>query len=271
MLELSLLFMAAGKSSRFGGEPKLLTKIGPSKESLFEISFQQIIKYINVNHIHLVVNEDNAINITNEVKNVRYKYDLSFEITTSIQEIPQFREKPWGTGEAAASAWSFMKKPFLLLNSDDLYDEKTFEQISNECDVTKNYVIGYQLGKTLKNKKKANRAFIEEKNEQVSILREKLNIERVYYNEYELDNLYVSVNLFLLQPSVLMCLLELSENFKKENHLDMTIETLLPDFINSIIKKNQIELHLIKSEGNWNGITFKSDVEEIKNELKNKL
>jgi CTP:molybdopterin cytidylyltransferase MocA len=68
MLELSLLFMAAGKSSRFGGEPKLLAKIGPSKETLFEISFQQIIKYINVNHIHLVVNEDNAINITNEVK-----------------------------------------------------------------------------------------------------------------------------------------------------------------------------------------------------------
>jgi choline kinase len=59
-----------------------------------------------------------------------------------------------GNWRSAASAWSFMKKPFLLLNSDDLYDEKTFEQISNECDVTKNYVIGYQLGKTLKNKKK---------------------------------------------------------------------------------------------------------------------
>ena len=48
MLELSLLFMAAGKSSRYGGEPKILANIGPNKETLFEISFQQIIKYINI-------------------------------------------------------------------------------------------------------------------------------------------------------------------------------------------------------------------------------
>jgi hypothetical protein len=74
----------------------------------------------------------------------------------------------------------------------------------------------------------------------------------------------------LFQPSVLMCLLELSEDFKKEYDLDMTNETLLPDFINSIIKKDQIELHLIKSQGDWNGVTFKSDIEEIKKELKKK-
>jgi len=41
--------------------------------------------------------------------------------------------------------------------------KKTFEQISKECDENKNYIIGYELGKTLKNKNKANRGFIEEK------------------------------------------------------------------------------------------------------------
>jgi choline kinase len=267
MLELSLLFMAAGKSSRYGGEPKILANIGPNKETLFEISFQQIIKYINVKHIHLVLNEDNALNILKEVKEVRYKYDLEFHLTSNIQEIPRYRNKPWGTGEAAASAWSYMKGPFLLLNSDDLYDEKTFEQISKECDKNKNYIIGYELGKTLKNKNKANRGFIEEKDDMVRVLREKLNIEKSYYNETELKNIFVSVNLFLLQPPILMCLLELSENFKKENDCCLIEEALLPDFINTIINRDQMKLYLIKSNGQWNGITFKSDIAQIKKEI----
>jgi choline kinase len=267
MLELSLLFMAAGKSSRYGGEPKFLAKIGPNKETLFEISFQQIIKYINVKHIHLVLNEDNALNILQEVKDVRYKYDLEFDLTSNIQEIPRYRNKPWGTGEAAASAWSYMKGPFLLLNSDDLYDEKTFEQISKECDENKNYIIGYELGKTLKNKNKANRGFIEEKDGIVKVMKEKLNIERMYYNESELKNIFVSVNLFLLQPSILMCLLELAEDFKKENDSCLIEEALLPDFINKIINKDKMELHLIKSKGEWNGITFKTDLAQIKKQI----
>ena len=267
MLELSLLFMAAGKSSRFGGGSKFLASIGPNKETLFEISFLQIIKHIHVKHIHLVLNHENNIEIMKEAKNIRYKYDLDFDITANIQDIPKFREKPWGTGEAAASAWSHMKGPFLLLNSDDLYDEKTFEQISKECDIDSNYIVGYPLGKTLKNKKKANRAFIEGNKEIVSVLREKLNIERIYYNENELNSIYVSVNLFLLQPSILMSLLELSEEFKRENDSNISIEALLPEFINTIIKREQMTLKLIKTNGKWNGITYKEDVKELKKEL----
>lgn len=267
MLELSLLFMAAGKSSRFGGGSKFLASIGPNKETLFEISFLQIIKHIHVKHIHLVLNNENNIEIIKEAKNIRYKYDLDFDITANIQDIPKFREKPWGTGEAAASAWSYMKGPFLLLNSDDLYDEKTFEQISKECDENKNYIIGYELGKTLKNKNKANRGFIEEKDGIVKAMKEKLNIERIFYNQSELETIFVSVNLFLLQPPVLMCLLELAENFKKEHDSNLIEEALLPDFINKIINKDQMELHLIKSKGEWNGITFKSDLTQIKKQI----
>lgn len=264
MFELSLLFMAAGKSSRFGGGSKFLASIGKNKETLFEISLLQIIKHIRINHIHLVVNHENNIEIINEAKKLKFKYDLDFDITSNIQEIPKFRNKPWGTGEAAACAWRYMKKPFLLLNSDDLYDEITFEQISKECDENKNYIIGYELGKTLKNKKKANRGFIEEKDGIVTLMKEKLNIERDYYNESELENIFVSVNLFLLQPSILLYLLELFEDFKRENYFSLTEEALLPDFINKIINKEKIELHLIKSKGEWNGITFKDDVNNIK-------
>jgi len=116
----------------------------------------------------------------------------------------------------------------------------------------------------LKNKNKANRGFIEEKDGIVKAMKEKLNIERIFYNQSELETIFVSVNLFLLQPPVLMCLLELAENFKKEHDSNLIEEALLPDFINKIINKDQMELHLIKSKGEWNGITFKEDIKELK-------
>ena len=45
MIELSLLFLAGGISSRFGGDPKMLAKIGNNHESLFELSIIQIKKH----------------------------------------------------------------------------------------------------------------------------------------------------------------------------------------------------------------------------------
>jgi choline kinase len=267
MIELSLLYMAGGRSSRFGGEPKFLAKIGKDNETLFEYSVNQIRKHIKINHVHIIVNKDNNIDILNEAKRIKCKYDLLFEITSNIQEIPEYRSKPWGTGEAASSAWEYMKRPFLLLNSDDLYDEKTFEQIDRECDTNKNYIIGFELGKTLKNNNKANRAFIHSEDNQVLHLKEQLNIERMTYTEDELKRIIVSVNLFLLQPSVLMNMVNISDKFKlnyKDNNL---LEALLPDFINDIIRNGKMKLNIVTSSGEWNGITFKNDIEKIKKDL----
>ena len=48
MEQITLLFMAAGISSRFGGSPKMLSKIGPNNESLFEMSIRQLKDRIKV-------------------------------------------------------------------------------------------------------------------------------------------------------------------------------------------------------------------------------
>ena len=50
-----LVYIAAGKSSRFGGSPKLLAKIGPNKETLIEISIQQALTCKSINKIHIFI------------------------------------------------------------------------------------------------------------------------------------------------------------------------------------------------------------------------
>ena len=245
MEPVTLLFLAAGLSSRFGGNPKMLSKIGPNNESLFEMSIRQIKDRIKVCHIHIVVNSVNQTDIMNEVTSVGKKYNICEKITCNIQVTAGFREKPFGTADALASAYTYIKNPFILLNSDDLYDFKTFDLMANECESSKNYLIGFKLGSTLLGNKKANRAFInDDKSGNILSLQEKLNIEKVYYSQLELDNTYVSVNLLLLQPKILRDLTIMMSDFKEEceDRYDRVSEALLPDFLNKLIKDDLLTL-----------------------------
>ena len=283
MEELTLLFLAGGMSSRFGGNPKMLTKIGPNNESLFEMSILQLKDKIKVCHVHIVVNSANKDSIMEEVNHVCEKYTICNNVTYNIQLLPPYREKPFGTADALESAHDYIKTPFILLNSDDLYDCKTFELISNEYESCNNYIIGFKLGSTLIDDKKANRGFINiNKNNEsndglnnennigiVSSLEEKLNIERKQYNDSELENIYVSVNLLLLQPKILTDLSLMVTEFKQkcQDKCDKISEALLPNFLNNLIKEGTLNLKLLKSSGSWNGITYKDDIKNIRQAL----
>ena len=297
MLNINLLFMAAGLSSRFGGEPKILCKVGPNNESIFEMNMIQISKYINPKKIHLICNVKTCDKILKEVSRVCEKHNINAEISHNIQKYPPFRQKPWGTADALASANKSTTEPFILLNSDDLYGERTFELISTDCDISKNYIIGFKLGNTLMNGNKANRGFISFDNERnINKICEKLNIEKAYYNEEELDRQYVSVNLFILQPHVLDLVGELLDDFKEDNikcvpevkkkqtckskimnlfksksknkiDIDTDKEAMLPDFINKLLTDKLLDLEILITDSKWCGVTFKEDIPMVKSML----
>tara|TARA_B110000967_G_scaffold35055_1_gene34000 strand:- start:841 stop:1668 length:828 start_codon:yes stop_codon:yes gene_type:complete len=265
MKDLTLLLIAGGKSSRFGGEPKMLSKIGPNEETLFEMSIGQMMNHIHIVQIHVVVNKENKEKIMEEVKRVNQKHEICKNITYNIQDVPEFRTKPWGTADAVSSAKGHVHTPFLLLNSDDLYDSKTFQLIGQVCDLSKNYIIGFTLGSTLSGNQKANRAFISTNEEEKVIeLQEKLNIERDYYNKQQLENQYVSVNLLLLQPSILSSMDHELNEFKYQNKRDDSVEALLPNFLNSLMKQDILTMELFKTSGQWNGVTYKDDVQSVR-------
>jgi len=266
MLEINLLFMAAGMSSRFGGEPKILCKVGPKNETIFEMNILQLSKYICPKKIHLVCNEKTCDKILKEVKRVCDKYDMSTEITHNIQTLPCFRSKPLGTADALASSLNFIDEPFILLNSDDLYGEYTFELISTECDTTKNYIVGFRLINTLMNGHKANRGFITLDSERnINQINEKLNIEKAYYSDDILNSQRVSVNLFILQKDIVEKISVMVEQFKQDIlEEDMTIEAMLPNFINKLLIEKSIELEILMTESKWCGVTFKEDIPMVK-------
>jgi choline kinase len=261
-MEIGILFMAAGLSSRFGGSPKILCQVGPRKETILEMNIIQMKKYIAPTQIHLICNIKTYEKIVSELKRVCEKHEIDTKITYNIQE------HPWGTADALASASGYMDGRFILLNSDDLYGERTFETINLECNNSKNYLIGYKLINTLMNGHKANRGFISTgRDGNIQSICEKLNIEKGYYNESELYNQYVSVNLFILNTDVITEIDKLVIEFKDSYRDDYGLEAMLPDFINKLMRSNKIQLDLLKTDSRWCGVTFKEDIQMVKDIL----
>jgi hypothetical protein len=98
----------------------------------------------------------------------------------------------------------------------------------------------------------------------VSALQENVNIDKTMFSEYELNNQYVSVNLLLLQPSILAYLIRDVDTFKSENTHNSTVESLLPNFLNALICNGELTMEMIKSSGTWMGVTYNDDVTELR-------
>ena len=81
--------------------------------------------------------------------------------------------------------------------------------------------------------------------------------------------IYVSVNLLLLQPSVLSSMASLLQEFKEMNHNNTSIEAMLPNFLNLLIGQGKLELELFKTTGLWNGVTYKEDIQSVREAFTN--
>lgn len=257
-MDTSLVILAAGKSSRFGGEPKMLSKVGPSSETLFEVSLMQVTKYFNINHLYLVVGPHNEQVIRHAIDRMNINKLYNCKITITIQEEAR------GTAHALNTLSNLILKPFILMNSDDLYGEETFKEFSEKMNVKSNYVIGYPIGKTLPEKDPANRAFIQyNKEKKVTKLQEKLNLRKSFYSEDELNTIIVSVNLFYLQPEIMrdVCSYVIDQ-------YETTEEIMLPNMINNMIINNDLEIQYISSSGDWQGVTYQEDVKSVRLSLK---
>lgn len=245
-----LVYLAAGLSSRFGGEPKLLQKIGKGKKSLIEISLQQAL-VIDFEKIIFIVSDNTYEIIKLNIDKLNLKIPVEYIFQRSE------RIKPWGTAHAVSCLYPHVDKPFVLCNSDDLYGNESFNVLKEHIDTSDNLIVGFKLGGCLpNNNSNVNRGFI---NLHDGSIVEKLNISRSYYSNHDLETIQVSMNLFLLQPDILQSLFMDVEDFILENQLILNIEALLPVFL------QKYKFKVIKSDAQCLGITYKDDINELKN------
>ncbi len=288
MKNKTLLILAAGMGSRFGG-PKQLYPVGPNGEFIMDYSIYSAIKY-GFNKVVFVTREE----LLDEFKStigkrlegkVEVKYALQkLDIIPDGFKVPENREKPWGTAHAIYCAKDYINEDFAVITADDFYGDIAFKDLSDGLDNDKYTVIGYELADTLSPNGSVKRGvvlshdgIIDEVLESVctldgdNVLVEPLNKTK----EQRLlpKNNSVSMLMYGLKPDIFGIIDSKMVSSFESNKDDLdTYEFYIPDILSEEIASGRTILD-VPTKSKWFGLTYKEDIDilsdYIKEEIKN--
>ena len=153
--DLTLVIMAAGMGSRFGGL-KQIEPVGPNGEFIIDYSIYDAVR-AGFNKVVFIIKEENY-DIFKETIGKRVEKQIKVEYAFQRQtDIPKGydigdRTKPWGTSHAILSAKNNVKGNFTIINADDFYGKDSFEKAATffkEDHPNEYAIIGYKIKNTL--------------------------------------------------------------------------------------------------------------------------
>ncbi len=285
---MTLVIMAAGMGSRFGGL-KQVEPVGPNGEFILDYSIYDAIR-AGYDKVVIIIKEENydlfretiGKRIEEKIK-VEYAFQRIEDVPEGVK-IPEARVKPWGTSHAILSAKKFITEPFAIINADDFYGldpyMKIKEYFDKEAGNNEYAMVGYNVMNTMsengsvkrgvcsKNDKnllsKLIESSIEKKDDK--IIAKPLEDED---NPFEIEeDTLVSMNFFGFKPSIFGYLEdEMTEFFEKhKNDLD-SCEFLIPISVFKRIEEEKINVKVLNTNEKWYGITYKEDKEELVNAI----
>ncbi len=282
-MNCTLVIMAAGMGSRFGGI-KQLEPVGPSGEIIMDYSvyaakkagFTKVV-FIIRRDIEEAFKEAIGNRMAKEIE-VEYVFQ-DIEALPEGYEVPAGRTKPWGTGQAILSIKGTVNEPFAVINADDYYGEEGFKKI---CDFLKNAkstadkynicMVGFELGNTLSDNGAVTRGVCEvnEENKLVDIC-ETSGIEKVdgvIKSDIEgqglQDTTPVSMNMWGFTPEFLNELEGRFASFLDQiEGNELKAEYLLPTIVGDLIEEGKADVTVLSSSDKWFGVTYKEDKQVV--------
>lgn len=281
-MKKTLLVMAAGMGSRFGGL-KQLNKFGKNQNTLLDFAIEDAMA-AGFEQVVFVIRKDIEREFREEVsKKHENKIDISYAFQ-SLDALPKGfsapagRTKPWGTGQAVLVCKDFIKNPFLAINADDYYGKNAYKITGEFLDknLPDTYALaGYKLGNTLSKNGAVSRGICKTSPDGYLIDIEEHSgiVEKDAQNAVdEGGNLFakstlVSMNFWAFTPSLFGILQRDFEEFLKLNSQNLKSEFYLPFAVDKSVKAGEVKLKVLPNSELWQGITYKADVETVENFL----
>lgn len=288
MKNTTLVIMAAGIGSRFGGGIKQLEPVGPNGEIIMDYSIHDALE-AGFNKIVFIIRRDLEKdfkeiigNRIEKVAHVEYAFQ-ELEALPAGYTVTEGRKKPWGTGQAVLSVKGIVNEPFLVINADDYYGKEGFvkihdymvDKMDTESDVLDMCMGGFILSNTLSENGAVTRGVCQ-LNEDGTLrdVTETYEIERKGNGLYAADeqgnpvlvspDQHVSMNMWGLPPRFLDELEagfpEFLDNIKEG---DIKSEYLLPKIIDKQIKSGKAKVAVLETRDKWFGVTYKEDKEAV--------
>lgn len=288
MKNTTLVVMAAGIGSRFGGGIKQLEPVGPSGEIIMDYSIHDALE-AGFNKVVFIIRKS----LEKDFKEIiGQRIEKLVEVVYAYQElenlpegyqVPEGRVKPWGTGHAVLSVKGLVHEPFLVINADDYYGKEGFRKIHDymvnemdpEADVYDMCMGGFILANTLSENGAVTRGVC-----QVNDDGTLKTVVETYDIEQKTDGLaaadvqgnpvvvradqHVSMNMWGLPPSFIR---EMEAGFPafldQIKDGDLKAEYLLPTIIDNLIKAKKGRVRVLETRDKWFGVTYKEDKEVV--------
>ncbi|BBF44813.1 glutamate synthase [NADPH] large chain [Lachnospiraceae bacterium KM106-2] len=287
MSKCSLVIMAAGLGSRYGGI-KQLEAVGANGEIIMDYSIYAA-KKAGFDKVVFIIRRDIEKDFKEVIGNriskqiqVEYVYQDMNQLPDGYQ-VPEGRVKPWGTGHAVLCCKEVVREPFLVINADDYYGVEGFQKVYDyltqpEKDNEKYHfcMVGFQLGNTLSENGSVSRGVckVDEEEQLVDILETTGIMKQDGRLVSDLDNPLtmetpVSMNMWGFSPVMLE---ELEKSFPEfldsieEGNLKK--EYFLPSVVNQLIKDGKADVKVLTSKDKWFGVTYKEDKEFVVDSIK---
>ncbi len=289
--DMTLLIMAAGMGSRFGGL-KQIEPVGPSREFMIDYSIYDAL-IAGFNKVVFVIKEENYETFKETIGRRVEPYihvEYCFQDLNKLPEgylLPEGREKPWGTAHAILAAKDLIHENFAIINADDFYGREAFIDAANylqELDEPNKYaIIGYQVENTLTENGSVKRAVLFGEGGMLDTLIES-HVEKKNGaiiatpldggDSFTISSEHpVSLNMFCFSPSIFKHIednfIPFMESHKEDN---MTCEYLIPDLVRTLMDHKEITVELIPTTATWVGVTYKDDlpgvIAKIREEVK---
>ena len=287
MANATLVIMAAGIGSRFGGGIKQLEAMGPNGEIIMDYSIYDA-KEAGFDKVVFVIRKDLEKDFKEvigdrigKVIDVDYAYQELDDIPEKYRDRFQGRTKPWGTGQAILCCKDLVKEPFLVINADDYYGKEAYVEAYRYLKEERSHaekmqigMVGFVLGNTLSDNGSVTRGVCKvDANRMLTDIVETSNIVKTADGaavetegiQKPLDvNSPVSMNMWALYPEIFQVLeTEFEEFLCRVPEGNLKAEYLLPTIIGDLLAAGKVDVTVLTSNDKWFGVTYKEDKETV--------
>ena len=293
MAKVSLVIMAAGIGSRFGGGIKQLTEVGPGGEIIMDYSVHDALE-AGFDQIVFVIRKDLEADFRKIIGDriacfapVRYAFQEMDDLPDGFS-LPEGRKKPWGTGQAILACRNLIDGPFAVINADDYYGKDAFKKVyaflsgqpgaKSDTQPYRVCMAGFILGNTLSEHGGVTRGIcrIDESGQLIGIDETKnimlaedgravVRPDDGPERALDKENL-VSMNFWGFPASFMD---ELAEGFPAflaslSGEDALKKEYLLPIIVDGLLARGAAKVDVLPSGDRWFGVTYREDIPYVK-------
>ena len=282
---MTLLIMAAGIGSRFGGGIKQLAPIDDAGHIIMDYSIHDAIaagcrKVVFI--IRRDIEADFRAAIGDRIEAVCARLgvavDYAFQALEDIpggNAVPEGRSKPWGTGQAVLSAAEVVKEPFVVINADDYYGKAAFRNLfsflSEPHGASELCMAGFVLKNTLSENGGVTRGIcaVDDRGYLTDVIETGGSVrtaDGAAANGAPIDPAcLVSMNMWGMQPGFLDTLRQGFEEFFRDAvpGNPQKAEYLLPIYIGSLLREDKVTVKVLPTRDSWFGVTYREDREAV--------